>query len=161
MKRFFSSSVFVYLVIAFVAGSVAYGIFLSGSPAANRLIQLDQRRVSDLQQIAYAVEYYADRYKALPKDLNTLKGESGVYINSATDPVTGESYEYRAVSIAEYELCAVFSAEAFPAQVSGQGRMAVPAKPFSEQIWDHGIGRVCFSRILPPEWSRMQPEDIR
>ena len=49
-------------------------------------------------------------------------------------------YEYRIVSENVYELCAIFETESN----ASQDLRAVP-KPFSEQIWDHGIGRACFT----------------
>lgn len=138
MRHFFSSKLFVWIVVALVIGVVVYGIVLSGSPAKQRSLQFDQTRVSDLQQISFAVDEYWERNTQLPESLEDLRDQRYTYVRSATDPRTGELYEYRMVSEKSYELCAVFEKD------SAEQQEQYP-KPFSEQLWEHGIGHTCFS----------------
>lgn len=132
-----ATRVFAGAVVGVITLAVLYGLILVGTPAQQRLIQFDQRRVSDLQQISFAIDSYWERNKKLPETLEDLR-DPRYYLQSIADPKTGEPYEYRVVSEAGYELCAVFEVD------SAQIQEEFP-KPFSAELWDHGIGRTCFS----------------
>jgi hypothetical protein len=137
MKTLFSSKAFSWIVIGAVVIAVVYGITLAGSPGEQRLLQFDQRRVSDLQQISYAVERYWQLNEEFPASLEDLTGpQYGVF--SLVDPKTQEPYMYVVIGEREYELCAVFETDTSlttraPKLVSVYG-----------QSWDHGIGQTCF-----------------
>ncbi len=131
--------IFAGAVTTSIIVSVLYGFFLVGTPASQRLITFDDRRVSDLQSITYAIDAYWQRNNALPESLEDLRGPS-YYVNSIQDLKTGMPYEYRIISENAYELCAVFETESS----AKEDLRAIP-KPFSEQIWNHGIGRTCFT----------------
>jgi len=115
---------------------VLYGLILVGTPAQQRLLQFDERRVSDLQQITFAIDAYWDRNKKLPESLEDLR-DPRYYLQSIADPKTGDPYEYHALSETGYELCAAFEVD------SSQIQEEFP-KPFSAELWDHGVGRTCF-----------------
>lgn len=125
----------VVTVAIFLA--VVYGLFLVGTPAQQRLIQFDERRVSDLQQITFAIDSYWERNKRLPETLGDLR-DPRYYVQAITDPKMGEPYEYRILNEDRYELCAAFETD------SSQYEGEFP-KPFSEQTWNHGAGRTCFT----------------
>ncbi|MBI1984690.1 MAG: hypothetical protein HYS60_01095 [Candidatus Wildermuthbacteria bacterium] len=125
------------LVIIFVG----YGIFLTGTPGQQRAWQFDQRRVSDLQQISYAVDAYWESNEALPESFEDLKSQSYYYIQSVTDPKTKIAYEYRTLGDKTYELCAVFETDSSQQAVRFKAEV-----PFSEEAWGHGAGRTCFAR---------------
>ena len=131
--------IFTAAVVATVTVVVVYGLTLVGTPASQRLLQFDERRVSDLQQITFAIDSYWERNKKLPETLENLQ-DPRYYLQSITDAKTGMPYEYRIVSENAYELCALFETES-----SAQENSRAIPKPFSEQIWDHGIGRACFT----------------
>ncbi len=140
LHTFFQSKFFLGIVVIAVLLAVGYGAFLVGTPQAQRAFQLDQRRVSDLQQISSAIDAYFEKNKSLPQSFDDLKKQS-YYVQSVTDPKAGSPYEYRIVSATTYELCAVFDTE------SSQARSKVNTQiPFSQQAWDHGRGRTCFER---------------
>ena len=140
MRQFFSSKFFVFLVVGVIVLAVGYGIFLAGSPATQRILQFDQRRVSDLQQISFAIDAYWGRNEKPPETLEDLK-DSRYFIRSITDPATEEPYEYRILSGTTYELCAVFEKDSFEQRKEF-------GKPFSEQVWEHGVGKTCFGREI-------------
>lgn len=131
--------IFRWIVIIVIASSVVYGFILVGSPAQQRLVQFDGRRVSDLQNISVAIDVYWERNEVLPETLEDLQNQP-YFVYSIQDPKTGEAYEYVIVSETEYELCAVFETDTVSSQYQEKPR------PFSEQIWEHGIGRACFQR---------------
>ena len=128
--------IFLALAILVVVSSVTYGIFLVGSPGSQRTLKLDERRVSDLTNIARAVDIYWNDSDKLPENLDALQ-DLRVYIRSAQNPETGEPYEYRVLSEKGYELCAIFTTDS-----ASQNQEFPPA--FSERVWEHSTGRVCF-----------------
>ena len=128
--------VFMALAILVVVSSVSYGIYLVGTPAEQRTLKFDQRRVGDLTDISFAVASYWEDTDRLPETLADLQGRQ-TFIRSAEDPETGEPYEYRGLSEKGYELCAVFTTDS-----AEQDREFPP--PFSARVWEHSAGRVCF-----------------
>lgn len=143
IKSFFQSSLFVRLVIGVVVASAAYAVFLVGSPAEQRALQLDQRRVSDLQQIASSLEIYWQRNQKLPKSFDEFKNQD-FYVQSIVDPETGVPYEYRVTGEKTYELCAVFARGSYAKSL---------VRPFADP-WEHQSQRACFQREVTP---RLQP----
>ncbi len=150
MKTIFQSPIFLGVVICSVAAAVIYGMILVGSPAEQRQLQFDQRRTSDLQQIASAIQMYWEQQKKLPQGFDDLKQQQFAYIQSVQDPETQMPYEYRVLpafqgkvlSIPEsYVLCAVFATDS--SQVEAKTKTLTP---FSAEQWNHGKGRTCFTR---------------
>lgn len=125
------------LVIIFIA----YGIVLTGTPGQQRAFQFDQRRISDLQQISYSINSYWENSGKLPASFEDLKTKQYSHIQSVTDPKTQVAYEYRVLGDKSYELCAEFETDS-----SLSARRLKARVPFSEEVWDHVIGRVCFDR---------------
>ena len=134
-----AARVFAGVVVVAVVSAVVYGLTLVGTPAQQRLIQFDERRVSDLQSITYNIDSYWQRNDSLPASLEDLR-DPLYSLNSFVDPKTGEPYEYRVTSDTAYELCATFETDS--SEYEGQ---ALPYFPGGVSFWEHGIGRPCFS----------------
>ena len=127
--------------ILIVATAVAAGVLVLRTPAEERALRLDERRVQDLQGIERAIERRWLAQPHLPATLDELARQTAPPL-AAADPVTGSAYEYRAVSRTQYELCASFAA-ASPGLAEGQPR----------DFWSHAAGRECFrveARALQP-----------
>jgi hypothetical protein len=120
------------LLTVLVVVAVAIGIGILGSPADERVRQLDQRRVEDLDRISRAVDVYWTRRQQLPSVVEDLR-ETGVLVPS--DPISGAPYEYRPLEENTYELCAQFERPS-----------SEPGRPGIEGFWSHGNGRQCFRR---------------
>ena len=120
------------LTVAVVA-AVAAGIFMLDSPAVERALRLDDRRVGDLARIASAVDLYWTRHARIPGSLEELTREPGIILRTA-DPGTNMFYEYRQVDGGTYEVCGAFDRPS-------------PADRH-EGLWSHGEGRQCF-RLTP------------
>lgn len=138
IREFFSSKIFLLLVTIAVVAAVIYAIFLVGSPGEQRALQMDQRRISDLQQISFAIDAYWQQNEELPQSFEDL-ANGNYHVSSIQDPETGERYEYRIIGERTYELCAMFN------RASGDQRVPT-AQPFSDTAWEHGAGRECFQR---------------
>jgi len=121
------------VLVVVVLSMVIIGITLPDSPVEARLRRLDERRIADLREIAYAVDAYWTRERVLPLSLEELSVDERI-VRELTDPETGTPYEYRVISEDTYELCAVFASDA-----------GVDAgDPSHEILWRHGSGRHCF-----------------
>jgi hypothetical protein len=120
--------------VAAMAGAVAVvvlGLWLIGSPSAERARRLDARRTQDLERISQSVNVYFQRQQRLPPSLAELSREGGLgvpFVDGA-----GQPYEYRAMSDRGYELCASFDRD------SAEGGRASHV-----DAWAHAQGRQCF-----------------
>ena len=130
--------IFAGVVVTVVGAAVIYGLTLVGTPAQQRLITFDERRVSDLQQITWVVDSYWQRNDQLPETLDVLRAPT-YYVGSLQDPKTGEAYVYNVLSATSYELCTTFETDS--SQIKSQ---APPRFPEGNTFWEHGIGRTCF-----------------
>ena len=115
-----------------VLAAIAGGIRAIGSPAAERVRQLDARRVSDLQDLQRAVELHWSSTGALPGTLDELRGRAHPP-PADRDPVTGRAYDYRRINEMRYEVCAEFSASS-----------SLPEARPRRDVWSHAAGRQCF-----------------
>ena len=147
MKQFFSSKVFVKIVIGVVVLAVGYGISLAGSPATQRSLQSDQVRASNLQQISFALDEFWVRNQILPEALEELQDSRYYFVESVVDPITKESYEYQVLGEKQYELCATFD-------LASRDNRASPR--LSLKVWEHEKGRVCFFLEIQPRISSVR-----
>ena len=116
--------------VAVIAAVIA-GFVLSGTPLEQRLKRLDASRVSDLQQLSYALDAYWEERQSLPGTLDVLV-DGRRLSRLPVDPVTREPYSYRAIvePRAGYRLCATFA-------------LASDASA-PEQFWSHPAGQHCY-----------------
>lgn len=157
--------IFIYTIITIVAASVVAGFFIVGSPQKERLRRFDDQRVSDLQTIQRQIIYYWQNKEKLPAALGDLKDPISGF-NPAKDPETGVDYGYgvkselspsgRSAAVREFSLCANFNR---PSLESAASYIELPTYPpqyyqKSDSNWEHGVGYVCFIRIIDPELYR-------
>lgn len=139
---------------AVVLIAVIGAFFIVGSPATARLVQIDQQKISDLQNIQSQIVNFWQRKEKLPEKLSDLDDPiSGFAV--PTDPQTKAGYEYAVKDSAGlvFELCAEFNK-----QGTDINRYYEPM-PVSEPIkggqysynWDHEADRVCFERTIDKE----------
>ena len=115
--------------------AVGYSMYLIGTPGEQRDRRLDDDRVWHLQNIARNIDTFLVLNGEMPSDLSELAGPR-YHVESIADPDTGAAYEYRVTAERDYELCALFATDS--ADRRGD------ARPFSESVWEHGEGRMCF-----------------
>ncbi len=128
---------FIGIVVAFVTITAIGGLWTAGSPAKERARRFDDRRISELQSISYAIDNYWNLKKALPRDLETLSAERDTNISSILDPETSSPYEYIITDTDSYELCATFTMPTSPESNEAYA-------PTGTEFWQHGEGRTCF-----------------
>ncbi len=131
-----------------IALTVVGGFFIIGSPFSQRLQRLDNRRITDLQNLqSQIVDFWINKDR-LPSSVDELRNELQGYI-PPTDPVTAETYEYRALTPLSFELCATF-ASAQDEKDLGRVAYSPMGEPAGE-LWTHAAGRACFERTIDPE----------
>jgi hypothetical protein len=148
-----SRKAIAWIAVLVVLGSVVGGFFIVGSPAHQRLVNFDERKVSDLQGIQSQIIYYWQQKAKLPATLADLKNDISGF-QAPTDPQTNQAYEYTPKSNLSFELCANFNTT-----IVSSPRGAYPAfvpAPYpgdiSSQNWTHGQGRTCFTRTIDPQF---------
>jgi uncharacterized membrane protein SirB2 len=152
-KTFFN---FGYGIGIFVLTGIVLGFFAAGTPAVERMRQLDQQRANDLRSLANCVTQFANERGVLPGTLRELE-ESTQYAYCSMnrfDPVTREEYGYtvltplavdplqKNVKEGSIELCATFD------QQSDDKSASRPAETFvMGDLYDkwglHNAGRSC------------------
>jgi len=133
MRKSRANLAIVIAVSVAVLAAVVVGVVLLDSPAEARLRRLDERRVDDLRDLAFAVDAFWTREGQLPTSLGDLS-EAERIVTEPIDPETGEPYEYRVLGEKSFELCAVFARDTGPDDRDGCYR----------SFWFHGTGRQCF-----------------
>ena len=149
MRQIFSSKIFIWIIIGIIVLAVVYGIFLAGSPAAQRALQSDKVRESHLQQISFSIDEYWARNQKLPETLEDLLGSRYSFVESISDPITKVPYPYMVLEEKQYELCAVFDL----ASTEKSTRLH-----FSLKAWEHEVGETCFELEIQP---RQAPPILR
>lgn len=130
------------LAAVVVLAAVVYGMFLSGSPATERLRKIDANRVSDIRTIADAtldIVYGTDRWtyapdaglkkNPLPKSLEEIATKSQRQRVSVVDG-DGNPYVYSVKGSTHFSICTTFTFE-------NREQFA----PF----WDHPAGEYCYA----------------
>jgi hypothetical protein len=124
-----------FAAVAFLGASTALicGLTAAGTPAVQRKIEADNRRVQDLQTLARTLSPMPTLPQSLPE-------RPGLRVK---DPDTGVPYEYRLKSDKEYELCATFT-------TSGDAGV----QQYTSGFWTHPKGRACFAfdKSRPVPW---------
>jgi len=144
---------FAWLTSIIILASVIGAFFIVGSPVTARLIQYDQQKISDLQNIQYQIVNYWQRKEALPNSLSDLKDPiSGFVI--PIDPQSkdkGYTYEYiiKDTVNLSFELCATFNKEGIDQYGQNISKSAYPSElSVTVENWQHSSGKVCFQRII-------------
>jgi hypothetical protein len=113
--------IFIIGMTTLVVAGLVTAFYTLGTPAHQRALALDERRVDDLRAMNSIIQRRYDG-SALPSRLpNDIE---------QTDPSTSQAYAYVRLGKQDYKLCANFALAA------------------SDDAWSHGAGRTCFQRRL-------------
>lgn len=150
-------------IVLFLA-LIIWSFMIMGSPGSQRDWRLDDRRVSDLQNIQYQVINYWQQKEKLPLNLADLSNPiSGSSLPVDPEFNKGKVYEYIVKDKMSFDICATFNREMPQGwqennYVGGimpmyQEKMdiAYSSYPYSggaNDSWDHDIGRTCFTRTI-------------
>ena len=142
MKHSIGFKLFVGIVVVAVTATLVAGLWISGSPAAERARRLDDRRIQDLQSISNAIDnYYNQNGLKLPPTLETLtRQREAFYVSAINDPDTMAPYEYLMDATSTYRLCATFTTD-----TRGLEQNQEQYYPYNSVFWEHGPERTCFT----------------
>jgi hypothetical protein len=131
------SGIFAAAATLAVIAAFSIGMGVAGTPAKQRQIEADRKRVEDLRNLGFAIKQWHDenRSSTIPAAVVDLRRASGA-APRLTDPETGAQYEYHPKVGTSYELCANFS---FEDDSTGRTQWTYPSA-----FWRHGKGRACF-----------------
>lgn len=122
------------LAVLVVASAVVAAFMILGSPAEQRLLRFDERRIEDLNSLRFSVDGFWRANRRLPASLEEAVRREAATAVVPADPETGEAYGYRVLGEQQFELCATFARE-LSAETGG----------LAPQPWLHPAGRHCFS----------------
>ncbi len=133
-----NSNIFVIGACALVALGIGLAFSQMGSPAQGRQIALDQKRIRDLNAIAWNLQYRYTRVgRQLPKQLPNYFGVGPDGDPILNDPVTGRRYIYFRKDAKHYRLCARFGL------ASDQNKLQ--EGDHRRLNWPHSVGQTCYS----------------
>lgn len=141
------------LLVLIAAAGISYGFTIIGSPFKVRQINLDNKRIGDLNNIqGQIIQYWIDKNK-LPASLEALTSNISGF-KAPQDPQTGKPYDYRILSKLSFELCANFDL----ASATDSDKLAAPYSfaykynlPQETWNWQHEKSHYCFQRTIDPQ----------
>jgi len=149
--------------------AIIFSFIIMGSPAKQRLLRLDDRRIQDLQNVQWQVINYWQQKQKLPESFKDLKDPlSGFSLPVDPEFEKGINYEYRKIEKLKFELCGTFSlpipkgwreyggGDIRPLTMMKGEDVAMMSYPYPgpdgvNESWDHEAGRTCFERTIDPE----------
>jgi hypothetical protein len=142
--------VWVIAVGIIILISIILGFGILGSPQTQRLIRLDNQKISDLQNIQWQVISYWQMNGEIPASLDQIKSKQP-YAVIPTDPQFMSDYGYKKVETMSFDLCAEFNRE----NPASPNAPTVPTAYVKGDIiqnsnWNHKTGYQCFTRIIDP-----------
>jgi hypothetical protein len=159
-----------------VLAMIIWSFSVIGSPANQRKLRMDQRRLEDLQSIQWQVISYWQQKEKLPETLAEMNNPLASYM-VPQDPEfqKGKVYEYSKTGAMSFELCATFDLpqpKGWVPGTSGGGvypmatrDVAVSAiAPYpggTTDSWDHKEGRACFTRTIDRDLYPPFPKQVQ
>lgn len=135
--------IFIGVISLLVTAAAVTGLVISGSPSLERARRLDERRVSDLQQMSYAMDQFWNIEKRIPNSIDELRSQRDVYLQGVADPETGEPYEFNIKGDKSFELCANF----LTSSTASEPKSPEPyySRNGGNDFWSHPAGRQCYT----------------
>ncbi len=156
--------IFQYAVSLIITIVVIAGFFIAGSPKQARIMQLDQKRIQDLQFIQQEILNYWLNKAELPTSLSQIKDDMrGIVLPH--DPETNEEYQYQKTGQFSFKLCANFIKASQTYQKENSPKTNIPKYPepgfFTDQKnWEHPQGFFCFERTIDKDYYKPYPKKI-
>ena len=134
----------VYAIVAAVVvfSSLTYGFISIDATTEVREQQFDIQQINDLQGIEWRIEEYYRLNETLPPTIDEVY--QGISLPSA--PEDRAAYQYNITGDDTYELCATFAQASIDEGV--RFRSIEPAPFKAPYTWDHGVGEICFERVV-------------
>jgi len=122
------SDLFATLALACCATAFCFGLVLTGTPAVQRHMEADLRRIQDLRALASSIAALPE----LPRGAAEVVAARPAL--RLADPETRQPYEYAVKGAKQFELCATFAA-----------KDDWSTRAYGSEFWSHPKGRACFA----------------
>lgn len=142
--------IFGFITSILALGMLALGFYMVGSPAHQRQIRMDERRLNDLQAIQGEVINYWQLKRVLPASLDDLKNDINGF-HAPLDPETNSAYEYSILKPLKFNLCAIFNQENLLNTDALKSAMPLYYDYGNSNNWQHPAGKSCFERTIDPD----------
>jgi hypothetical protein len=120
-----------------VVVAVAGGVWLIGTPSEQRTLRFDERRVADLKQLSYSVNYHWTQRHELPARAEEAV-DGRILSRLPLDPESKRPYDYRVTGERTFELCATFTRR---------------SREEAGDFWFHDAGSRCYSFDVPKSFN--------
>jgi hypothetical protein len=139
--------IFLFASLAVVLAAFVAAWFFVEAPKTARARLLDQNLINNIYNLENAVNTYYDRYQKLPDNLENLKMDENIYLDSRSlvDSETQVPIVYNKLGDKSFELCATFRLDSGEMGFKGE---VVPR--YSGDNKDHRAGYQCLKGNL---WS--------
>ncbi len=127
--RYLFISVSIIVLAAIIAG-----FFFVGSPANQRLRNVDQDTINNLENIDFEISNYYYNKETLPESIVDFDGYK-------------KEYKYTITDETHYKICAEFNFSSYGYEFSNKYNMTIPVN-----TWEHNSGNVCFDRKVNSEY---------
>lgn len=155
----------------FVTGALACAFIVVGTPANQRLIRIDNQKISDLQSVQWQIINYWQQKKRLPKSLDNLNDPiSGFMVPHDPESGLGKEYTYSTTAKLSFEICANFNLPTPKTGTPTKDGVGMPAsvlemdtmyRPGIDENWEHGSGTHCFKRTIDPELYPVRDDTVK
>jgi len=180
-KKFFKASAICFSIVM-VLVLIIWTFFVIGSPLKQRQLQLDEKRVGDLQNIQMQIINYWQQKEKLPETLKDIANPlSGFSLPVDPEFEKGKTYEYIQKDKLKFELCAEFSLpmpkgwQEYQNYYKGGVMPMATTDVVSETVsnvsypypsgvndsWDHQTGRTCFERTIDKDLYPPYPKVLK
>ena len=131
-----------------IFSSLVSGFYIMGSPAKQRMLRIDETKVSDLQNIQWQIINYWQQKEKIPAKLSDLNDPISGFI---VPKETGSEIEYRyeTVSTTTFKLCANFDLDSEEGDLNNSYPKALNVN--MNENWNHKAGLSCFERKIDVE----------
>ena len=146
---------FFFISLVLILAAFVTAFFFVESPKTARARRLDQIVVNNISSLESAVNTYYDRYKKLPENLESLKNESSIYLDSSNfiDPETKQEIVYQKLDDKNFQFCSTFRTDSF----NDNNKPVSYTVPVSINANDHKSGYQCIKGNL---WSVVKAEPV-
>lgn len=148
---------YTWTSILLVIAAISFGFYVMGSPFTQRLRNIDEKKVADLQSIQYQILNYWQQKEFLPEKLSDLADPiSGFIVPLDTDK--GVDYTYSVMDVTTFKLCADFNLVNDYKNGSPATYAAYPSASGKNETWAHEAGEYCYDRTIDPALYSTSPK---
>ncbi|HRY62161.1 MAG TPA: DUF5671 domain-containing protein [Candidatus Paceibacterota bacterium] len=142
--------------VALVVAAISFGFYVMGSPFTQRLRNIDEKKVGDLQNIQYQIISYWQQKEFLPEKLSDLEAILGFVVPKDTDK--NVDYTYTITGATSFNLCANFNLENEYKNGSPETSAKYPDVGGKNETWAHQQGDYCYERTIDPTLYSTSPK---